>query len=71
LISIMWCRKPDKVTNISTYRVPPLAALFRLVVGRLYDDFHKVNVSLGFSMEMLNERLLGVESRVEGEFIIH
>ncbi|KAK6075788.1 ankyrin domain protein [Seiridium cupressi] len=35
------------------------------VVSDLYEDFHKVSITLGFGMEALNERLLGVESRID------
>ncbi|KAM0820711.1 hypothetical protein AB5N19_06531 [Seiridium cardinale] len=34
------------------------------VVSDLYEDFHKVSITLGFGMEALNERLLGVESKM-------
>ncbi|KAK9779115.1 hypothetical protein SCAR479_03982 [Seiridium cardinale] len=34
------------------------------VVSDLYEDFHKVSITLGFGMEALNERLLGVESEM-------
>ncbi|KAK9423588.1 hypothetical protein SUNI508_04069 [Seiridium unicorne] len=35
------------------------------VVSDLYEDFHQVSITLGFGMEALNERLLGVESKMD------